>query len=40
MQMYLWNSGTQGITADVPSGTSTEKVEMDYNGMRSVIMEY
>ena len=38
MQMYLCNSGTQGITADAPSGTSIEKVEMDYNGMRSVIM--
>ena len=40
MQMYLWNSSTQGITTDAPSSTLIEKVEMDNNGMRSVIMRY
>ena len=39
-QMYLWNSGTQGITADTPSGTSIKEMRMDYDGEWSLIMIY
>ena len=36
-QMYPWNSGAQGTTADA---TENVKIKMDYDGMRSVIMIY
>ena len=38
--MYLWISGTQDITADTPSCTSIKEMEMDYDGVWSVIMQY
>ena len=41
-QMYPWNSGAQGTTADASSDISIEnlKIKIDYNWMGSVIMIY